>query len=772
MLPPLGRFLSPWEGAFQITLQDYQNPGIYPLIGRDGNIEIRLDEDLIPHITAASLRDAFYAQGFITARHRLWQMDFQNLAAAGRLSEVIGEKTLEIDKFQRRFGIPEAAEKSGREMMKNPLSRLALQAYADGINQAIEGWPERQLPLEFKVLDYRPSKWNPGDPAFLLKRMAFVLAGITEDKSMNLILEKFGKSVVDQLFPDYLPGTDPIISPNTPWKFRPLPIPPVPLSMGWTDTTDSSIPENKGPKLKDDDAVGSNSWAISGARSRTGLPLLANDPHLNMKLPSTWYIAEISAPGYHCMGASLPGSPGIISGFNEKIAWGATNGYADAADWFRVEFKDKTRRYYWSEGRWRPTRMAIEKIKLRNSQILSDTVYYTHLGPVVYRKGEKPYQDQVPEGYALRWTAMDPGNELLTFLRLNQASGIGEIPAALETYFSPAQNFVAADNQGNIAMFAQQGKIPLRWRDQGKFLLLAADSAHMWKTFIPFAHLPTEVNPRRGFVSSANQIPADTTYPYYLNWNYYAVERGKRINQLLGQDKKFSTDDMAAIQNDNYNLWAEKTLPVMLETVRKSANKAPWMTRILEKWNYRNDPGEAGPALFETWFDAFMELAWADNFGPGMRYPDKHMTWQIFLEKDNSDWFDLPRTKELETGSRLLSMALKNASDSLIKKAGTYVENPSAYQWGIFKGAQIGHLGMMAGLGTGPLFIGGGKGIINATGPVNGPSWKMLVELGRQPKAMGIYPGGQSGNPASRYYDNFIESWRTGRYKVLTFKGK
>lgn len=769
MIPPAGRFLSPWEGAFQITLQDYQKPGIYRLKGSDGEIEIRLDEDLIPRIRAGSLRDAIFGQGFITARHRLWQMDFQTLAAAGRLSEVIGEKTLEMDKFQRRFGIAEAAERSGRKMMKDPRTRLLLQAYAEGVNSAIDSWPERQLPLEFKVLDYKPSRWQATDPAFLLKRMAFILSGNTEDKAMNLILERFGKSVSDQLFPNCLPGMEPIISPGTAWKFKALPVPPVPLSMGWTDTTDSSIPENKGPRLKDDDAVGSNSWALSGSKTGTGFPMLANDPHLNLKLPSVWYLAEIIAPGYHCMGASLPGSPCIISGFNENVAWGITNGYPDAADWFRIEFKDKSRRFYWSEGKWKPCTLKIEKLKLRNGSSVNDTVYWTHLGPVVYRKGEKPYQEQVPEGYALRWTAHDPGNELLTFLRLNQASGIDGIPAALESYLAPAQNFVAADKKGNIAMFAQQGKIPLRWPDQGKFLLLAADSSHMWKGFLPRAHLPEEINPARGFVSSANQIPADTTYPYYLNWNYYALERGKRINQLLGAGKKFSLNDMAGIQNDNQNLWAEKTLPVMLESIKKTGNPAPWMTRLLEKWNFRNDPDQVGPGLFDTWFDAFMELAWSDNFGPGMRYPDKHVTWQIFLEKDNSDWFDLPRTKELETGSRLLALALKNASDSLLKKCGPYVKSSDAYLWSNFKGTKIGHLGMMAGLGTDVLFTGGGKGIVNATGPVHGTSWKMLVELGPQPKALGIYPGGQSGNPSSPYYDNFIEIWRTGNYKNLRF---
>lgn len=769
LTPPLGKFLSPYEGAFQICFQDFQTPGKYNLQGQDGSISIELDQDLIPHIEAQSIPDAFLAQGFITAQHRLWQMDFQNLAAAGRLSEVIGEKTLEMDKFQRRFGIAEAATNSGREMMKNPETRMAIEAYAQGVNQAIASWPKRRLPLEFKVLDYKPQTWKPTDPAFLLKRMAFVLAGNSEDKTMNLILERFGKSVCDQLFPAHLPGDVPIIAPGTPWNFRPMPLPKIPLSLGWTDTTDSSIPENVGPKLEDDNAVGSNNWAVSGSKTKSGFPMLANDPHLSLKLPSTWYIAEIQAPGYHCMGAALPGAPGIISGFNEQFAWGVTNGYPDVADWLRVEFKDQSRKHYWAEGKWMPTRIKIEKLKLRNGDVVNDTVYWTHLGPVVYRKGEKPFQDNIPQGHALRWVAHDAGNELLAFLRLNQTKSVEQMPWALKTYMCPAQNFVGADQKGNIAMFAQHGKIPLRWKDQGKFLLLATDSEHVWKSYLPKNHLPMEINPARGFVSSANQVPADTTYPYYLNWNYYALERGKRINQMLDSGRNFTLPKMSLVQNDNLNLWAQKTLPAMLAVVKGKSGKANWMVDLLRKWNYQNDAREAGPTLFEAWWEAFLHLAWGDNFGNGMRYPDKHITWQIFLEKDNSDWFDISKTKELETGSFLISKALQNASDSLIKKLGPYMADPIAYQWGIFKATQIGHLGMMGGLGTSVLFTGGGKGIVNATSGNHGQSWKMLVELGPKPKALGIYPGGQSGNPSTVFYDHFVEGWRLGQHKNLRF---
>jgi len=767
--PPLGRFLSPFEGAWQIVHQDYHKPGSYPLKGRDGQITIELDQDLIPHITASSQRDLFYAQGFITAQHRLWQMDFQNLAVAGRLSEVVGEKTLELDKFQRRFGLSEAARISGEMMMKDSLTRNVLLSYTEGINQAISDWPSRQLPLEFKVLDYSPEPWKAENTGLLLKRMAYTLSAHSDDKAMSMALEKFGKSVCNQLFPGYMVDEETIIPKNTPWNFEPLPIPTVPLSLGWTDTTDDAIPINAQPKLEDDDGIGSNNWAVSGRKTKSGYPILANDPHLSLKLPSIFYIAELRAPGFHSMGATLPGSPGVISGFNESFSWGVSNGYPDVTDWFKVTFKDNSRKQYWYNGTWKYVRKKIEVFKMRNGSNQIDTVFWTDQGPVVYRRGEKPFEKYIPKGYALRWVGHDPSNELKAFLKLNTTRSVSEVSKALETYFCPAQNFVTADREGHIAMFAQQGKIPLRWKEQGKFLLLAGSADQHWQGYIPMDQLPRIMDPASGFVSSANQVPADSSYPYYLNWNYYNLERARRINQLLAENRRFGMNEMRIIQNDTRNLWAEKTLPGMLKAVQNQADRPRWMCDLLAKWNLQNDASEIGPTLFETWFKQWMSLCWSDDFSGDMRYPDKHVTWQIFLEKDNSSWFDIRNTPEAETGSRLLAMALQQAADTLQRKLGGYRQNPNGYKWGNFKATKIGHLAKMNGLGTDILFTGGGKGIVNATASEEGQSWKMLVQLGPEPSAIGIYPGGQTGNPSSLYYNNFIELWRTGQYRKMRF---
>lgn len=764
MVPPFGCLLSPFEGAWRSIEQPFHSPGNYIIKGRDGEIQVILDEDLVPHIRAVSERDLFFAQGYLIACHRLWQLDFQTRAAAGRLSEIIGSKTIEMDRFQRRFGIPEAARRATAAMLQDQETRTVLFAYSEGINEAINSWNPRSYPLEFKILDYTPEPWKPENSALLLKQMSFTLSARSDDLGMDRAMDRFGKDVIDQLFPAYRFDEEPIIPSGTPFDFKPAKIPSVPLSLGWTDTTDEEIPARKIPKLEDDNGIGSNNWAVSGRKTKTGYPILANDPHLALRMPSTWYMAELQCPGYHVAGASIPGAPGILSGFNKNFAWGITNGYPDVCDWFETGFSDKNFSSYWMNGRWYAAEKRKEEILVRGESSVQDEVILTRMGPLVYRKGEKPFQSWVPTGCVLRWTGHETGNELRTFLKLGKAKNISEAPDALASYVCPAQNFSVADVHGNIAMFAQQGKIPLRWKEQGKFLLQAGQSEHSWQGWIPKEHLPSIENPVCGFVSSANQVPADTSYPYYLNWNYYALERARRINQVLAAGNNFDLPAMQKLQNDNLNLFAQKVLPEMLRVMGSS--KHPVLSELRE-WNYHHHPEETGPGIFETWFRCWMELVWSDDFDEGMRWPDRHVTWQIFLEKDNSSWFDNRKSKEAETGSGLIRLAFQRACDTLEAKYGTLQKNRQAWQWGNVISTQLEHLARMAPLGSGILFTGGGKDIVNATSSKVGQSWKMLVQLGPEPEALVIYPGGQSGNPASVFYHHFTEKWRKGTYRKL-----
>ena len=774
-LPPFARFLSPFEGVWQITNQPYLQPGTYRIDGEAGPITIVLDDQLIPHIQALSVKDVFIGQGFITAQHRLWQMDFQNLAVAGRISEVVGEKAIEYDRFQRRFGMKEAARRSAAMMMANPKSREALLAYTIGINRAISSWDHRQLPFEFKLLDYKPELWKPENSALLLKKMAYNLSATNDDKAMSQILDRYGKSVVDHLFPDRLPGDEPIIPKGTAWNFIPLPIPQIPPSLGWEDTTDEAIPIQQTPKLEDDNEVdvGSNNWAIAGSRTKSGKPILANDPHLKMTLPATWYVCELQAPGYHCMGGTLPGAPGVVSGFNEQVAWGITNGYPDVLDYYKVAFKDKSKRFYWFEDQWKPTSRIAEEIKIRGSKSVWDTVIWTHLGPVVYGKQEKPFYDHVPTEHALRWIAHDASNELLAVLNLNQSTDLNSAQTAVNHFDCPAQNFVLADASGHIGLFSQSGKIPLRWKDQGKFLLKASDPQQGWNQYIPKDQLPHIIDPPQGFVSSANQNPTDSTYPYYLNWSFSAFERGKRINEVLGQSADWDLAKVQKLQNDNLNLWAKETLPEMLKMVRQSKEhqaKYNWAVNILTAWNFEHQTNEIGPTVFSQWFDRWMQLAWSDDFGAGMRLPDKHQAWFLSQLNPEASWFDLKNTKSKETSNDLMVMALQQACDTLQLKLGAFSKTNSSYQWGLFKATTVNHMLSLNGLGTGVLPMGGGKGIVNATASSEGQSWKLIVELtGKKPKALAIYPGGQSGNPSSRFYDNFVRPWQAGQMNPIGF---
>ncbi|RYZ33332.1 MAG: penicillin acylase family protein, partial [Sphingobacteriales bacterium] len=467
----------------------------------------------------------YFAQGYVTAMHRLWQMDFQTRFASGRISEVVGEKAIEVDRYQRRMGMVYGAEHSLEGMMADPKSKEMILAYTAGINAYIKTLKNENYPLEFKLLDYKPEPWTPIKCALLLKQMSAVLAMGSDEFYMSNILNKFGADVTADLFPDYPFREDPIIPAGTKWDFKPLAKPPVPPIFNQILSTLRTKQKEEG--------IGSNNWAIGGSKTASGMPILANDPHLDLTLPSIWYQIQLHAPGLNSYGVSLPGAPGVIVGFNERTAWGVTNVAADVLDFYKIRFKDNKHEYYWHENAWKPTKLRLEKIRIRNGKTRTDSVYYTHHGPVVYL--DKPKYGKaanVPTGSALRWIAHDRSNELLTFYKLNRGKNYSDYREALTYYSAPAQNFVFASAENDIAITAN-GKFPLKYKDQGKFILDGTDPKADWQGWIPAAQNPTVKNPEREFVSSANQSSTDQSYPYYINWEFAPYERGKHINDRL-----------------------------------------------------------------------------------------------------------------------------------------------------------------------------------------------------------------------------------------------
>ncbi len=761
-LPPMGKFLSPffgfWQNADKIDISYAQD---IQLASLSGSVEVQYDDRLIPHIFAENNRDAMLVQGYVTAQHRLWQMEFQTHNAAGRLSELIGERVLERDKETRRMGMVWAAQQSLEEWKKTPEYYDLVEAYAEGVNAYIESLSPKEYPIEYKLLDYAPEKWTPLKTALLLKQMSRTLASKEFDLENTNTLQWLGEETFRDLFPEAFPKQSPIIPSERKWNFKPVKVPDSKPVIPNTDKLSSIF-------QKMPEGIGSNNWAISGDKSASGHPILCNDPHLPLSMPSIWYEIQIHTPHLNIYGVSLPGSPGVIIGFNEHIAWGVTNVGHDVSDWYLLDWKDGQRGEYKYEGKYLKTKKVIEEFKVRNLGTILDTVYYTHFGSVAYTDENDASNDM-----AYRWMAHERSNELAAFFNLNKAKNYDDYADAIGVYSCPAQNFVFADRQ-DIALWVQ-GKFPLKRKEQGRFLQKADGADSQWAGFIPREHNPHIKNPERGFVSSANQHSTAPDYPYYYSGASFGDYRGRRINQVLAEKEKMTIKDMMALQNDNYSLQAADCLPFLLQYVDKSTLSKEDLEQVelLEDWDYIFDQDKIAPSLFKIWFKKFYTITWDEFYtyarksGTALSYPDYWRTIDFLENQPEHPFFDIAQTaNEKETAREVANASLKAA----LKAAKDWeTDNEKPIKWQSYLNTSIQHLARIPDFSLNGVQTGGDQYAPNANSSWGGPSWRMVVEMGNEIDAYGVYPGGQSGNPGSPYYDNFTKFWATGQYYPLLF---
>ncbi|OCX51313.1 penicillin acylase [Mucilaginibacter sp. PPCGB 2223] len=771
-LPPLGKLLNPATGFWQnAESKNITANSSVKLKGLYGKIVIKYDENRIPHVFAENDHDLYFAQGYVTAADRLWQMDIQTRSASGRLSEIVGPKALELDRYHRRMGMVYGAENTLAECMKDPQVKEALEAYTAGVNAYIHNLPAKHYPLEFKLLDYAPEDFKPINCALVLKLMSETLAGGSDDFAMTNTLKLFGPKITNELFPDRAFKEEPVIPKGTKWNFKALPLPPA--SKGFiADMTDTI--KTKPPV----EGIGSNNWVVAGSRSANGYPILANDPHLDLSYPSIWYQIQLTAPGVNVYGVSIPGTPTVIIGYNQKIGWGVTNVDADVLDWYQVNFKDLSKNEYWYDGRWVPVKKRIEAIKIRGQATVYDTVLYTRQGPVVYQNASlKPSKlgaaRIVPVGDALRWIAHDPSLEFKTFYLLNRGKNYDDYREALKYFSAPAQNFIFASVDKDIAI-TPNGKFPLKYRDQGKFILDGSDPADEWQGWIPPEQNPTVKNPAQGYLSSANQPSTDETYPYYINWRFASYQRAKRIDDRLGAMHKATADSLRALQNDNYSIFAQDILPTMIDGVdeTKLDEKQKSVYRQIKNWNREYTAYNAGPTIFENWWANLYKAIWADDFAVKgaldvqLKWPSNYRTVQLLVTQQQSRWYDDTRTMGVETRDYLIQKTFEATVDSLYKHYGS---PGKSWQWGVVKGSHISHLGKVEGLGSGEFDADGSGGVVNALSETHGPSWRMIVQFGPTVQGYGVFPGGESGNPGSFFYDNMFRTWKNGELNPLLF---
>lgn len=764
-LPQLGMFFNPFVGFWQNAESVDAPRGEETLqwSGLNDTVQVKFDERGVPHIKAAKEMDLYFVQGFLEARDRLWQMELQIRAAGGRLSEWVGPAALPRDRYMRRIGMRYAAEQALDSLQNDPQMRSLIQSYADGINAWIAQLDNADYPLEYKLMGVQPEQWTPLKSMLLMKQLTYTLAGRNNDVRRTFTKAWKGTTFLDQFFDGAISGADPIIS-NAEINGKAYAVKPPQKPNG--NFTPSMLADVVAFEPHPNN--GSNNWAVSGSKTATGHPILANDPHLGLTLPSIWYEVQLTTPEYSTYGVSFPGAPGVILGYNEHIAWGSTNVGADVMDFYEITFRDSTQHEYRYDGEWKPITVRTETLNVRGQEPEILRIPFTHHGPVV--RSDSTVQisrsSTIPLGYALRWQAHDRSNIFKTFYLLNRARNYDDYKQALTYFNTPAQNLVYADQQGNIALWVT-GKFPLKWKGQGRTVSDGSRPEYDWKGWIPFEDNPHTLNPERGFVSSANQQPTGTAYPYYLDDRFAPYERGNRINDQLASMDSITVEDMSALQQDVHSIHAQRLLPILLKHLPLDSLSQSQLHAVadLQNWDYNKSPDSKSATLFDRWWETLYEAIWSDEYdhAPGpVSWPSRDVVVDMLRKNPEALWIDNVNTDQQESLTDLITQSF----EKVLPDSAQIEELPT---WAEEKQFRIPHLARILGLYSSNHAVGGDAETVNAIRGTHGPSWRMVVSLEDTVKGYGVYPGGPSGNPGSPLYNETVKEWVNGTLVPLTF---
>ncbi len=775
--PRLGYFLSPqhgfWKNAEKIDANFDASIVANEL---QGNVDVYVDDRLVPHIYADHDQDAYFVQGYLHAKFRLWQMDFETRVASGRLSEIAGADKLPIDRMFRRLGMVYGAEKTEANINEtNPNMKATVDAYTAGVNAYIKQLDPADLPFEFKLMNYAPEDWTPKKTYLFLMFMSYDLTGrsASVDLQMTNTRDYLGYDLFDKLYTNQQDSLDPIIPKGTVYE-KPsiVPVKPMNADSAYLHKPNSLAFNTVDMPEAPDKNNGSNNWAVAGSKTKSGRPILCSDPHLGLNLPSLWYEMQITTPTHSTYGASFPGSPAVIIGFNDSLAWGVTNAGRDVFDYYEIKFKDTTENEYWFNGAWKATTKRKEVIKVKDSLDVVEEIAMTHWGPTMF---DAHYQNTQSNGrnLAVQWTALNSSTGVETFYLLNRAKNYDDYLHAISLWTCPGQNFVLATKSGDIAI-KQQGSFVARWERQGDFIMPGEDTSFQWQGIIPTNENPMIKNPERGFVSSANQKSTDASYPYYLGAaSAFPLYRGISVNMHLNNLFQITAEDMQKLQTDNYNVFAATARPALMKYIQLDnlSSDAKRMVTEMTNWDLYNSVNAKGITCFKIIWDSVEQAVWGDELSGStipLLKPEAYVLLDQMLKDTNWSIADDIRTKEkVEDLKTQVTLGVEKATEKLLA-----LEKENKLEWALFKATRVLHLTKTPALSRMNLPIGGGVNIINATTENHGPSWRMVVHLTDEIEAYGLYPGGQSGNPGSPYYDTFVNYWAEGKYYRLLFQSK
>lgn len=734
------------------------------LQGLAGEVEVLRDAYGVPHIYAGSIEDANFALGFVHAQDRLWQMEMSRRVGTGRLAEALGAPALEADRFIRTLGVRRVAEASMHNY--EPETRRVLEAYAAGVNAFLASGPV--LPPEFWLTRLSPEPWTAADSVTWTKMMAWDLGGNWRSELLRMRLAKtLPIARIQEFLPPY-PGDAPASLPDLKELYGNLEKPIRELAEKWGSDPDFS--------------VGSNNWVVGGARSASGKPLLANDPHLGLSAPPVWYFAHLHAPGIDVIGASLPGVPGIILGRNDRIAWGFTNTGSDVQDLY-VEKIDSAGNYLTPEGP-RPFTVFTETIKVKGADDERLTVRVSRHGPVisdVVRQG----LEAVPRGHALAfaWTALAEDDLTVQFgLKIARATDWTSFLEAARDFHAPQQNVLYADVEGNIGFIAA-GRVPVRKPANDLKGLAPApgwDARYDWAGFIPFTELPRAYNPASSVILTANHKIVPPDYRHHLTFEWQPPYRARRIAELLEAERAHTVASFARIQSDVVSLAARELLPKLL-TTRPNTEDARRALQALSTWDGTMAVDRAEPLILAAWWRELGRALYSDELGDA--FTRNWSTRAVFVanvldDRDGqSRWCDDVRTKRVETCDEILSASLEGALSELRRRYGA---DPARWRWGDAHPAHHTHRPFsrvpwlarffdisVPSAGDAYTINVGRSDFDNPAEPFanrHAASLRAIYDLADPQASLFIHSGGQSGNPLSSHYRAFAAPWTHGEY--------
>jgi len=722
--------------------------GEMTLSGLTADAKVIRDERGVPHIYADNEHDLYFMTGYITAQERLWQMDMVRHATQGRLSEMFKRDMCETDYFLRAL---EMSEKSKLVLEKEDPAVLAtLQAYTDGVNAWIKKCGKK-LPPEFKILGYTPEPWTLTDITNIIGFIGWDLASanLTDEINNYKLVKKLGPEKASGLIADWN-LVDEVVFPD----FK--------IDDELLNKSISAIGSMKElEKLGIVTLSGSNNWAVTGARSETGKPILSNDMHLGFNVPGFWMQIHQVIPGeLNVTGVLFPGEPFIIAGHNERIAWGMTNLSVDDIDLF-VETVDSSGNNYMYNGQWLPFRNEEELLKITDDSSQTRSIKYTHHGPVI--SGMRGIDDAV---LTMCWSGYDYSDEIKAVYLLNRAGSWDEFRVALSNFKSISQNFAYADVDGNIGLNTGGG-VPVR-KGTGLFPRKGDTDEYEWKGYVPFEFLPTSFNPAEGFVSSANQRTVTEGYPFFISGEFAMPYRIMRIREMAAEKEILGIDDFRRMITDNHSVYAAMLTPVLLKaaaTIEDPDGTEQAAIDELKGWDYSMGASLIAPSLFE-----FIRIELARNimydeltdlYGASLGRQYDFYIYRM-LKEGPDEWVDNINTPEKETMDEIIALSIRSAIDTLTAKYGEYGNN---WQWGKIHTFTLEHpmgsvriLNRLLGLNSETYSVGGSYHTVEPYAfrdnfrAHHGASERHIFNTADWDKSLTVIPTGTSGIPGSPFY--------------------